>query len=128
MSQATAADHMSKTQEIAALEATVSKAQAALSKLDTEYLELNKEETKLVALLNKTQKEEACLRQALVEASESGAQRRLREMKQRDQAAVAKLESALFESDSSSGSSEEEDETSKNADAHGGAKTQTASI
>jgi hypothetical protein len=88
---------------------------------------LNHQETKLVALLNKTQKEEACLRQALMEASESGAERRLREMRQRDQAAVAKLESALFESDSSSTSSDHDDETSKNADSHDGA-TQTASV
>jgi hypothetical protein len=116
-----------RKQEIAALETTVSKAQAALTKLDEEYMGLNHQETKLVALLNKTQKEEACLRQALLEASESGAERRLREMKQRDQAAVAKLESALFESDSSSSSSDDDDETSKNADAQDGA-TQTASV
>lgn len=116
-----------RKQEIAALETTVSKAQAALTKLDEEYMGLNHQETKLVALLNKTQKEEACLRQALLEASESGAERRLREMKQRDQAAVAKLESALFESDSSSTSSDDDDETSKNADAQDGA-TQTASV
>jgi hypothetical protein len=116
-----------RKQEIAALETTVSKAQAALTKLDEEYMGLNHQETKLVALLNKTQKEEACLRQALLEASESGAERRLREMKQRDQAAVAKLESALFESDSSSTSSDHDDETSKNADSHDGA-TQTASV
>jgi hypothetical protein len=116
-----------RKQEIAALETTVSKAQAALTKLDEEYMGLNHQETKLVALLNKTQKEEACLRQALMEASESGAERRLREMRQRDQAAVAKLESALFESDSSSTSSDHDDETSKNADSHDGA-TQTASV
>jgi multidrug resistance efflux pump len=116
-----------RKQEIAALETTVSKAQAALTKLDEEYMGLNHQETKLVALLNKTQKEEACLRQALLEASESGAERRLREMRQRDQAAVAKLESALFESDSSSTSSDDDDETSKNADAQDGA-TQTASV
>jgi hypothetical protein len=116
-----------RKQEIAALETTVSKAQAALTKLDEEYMKMNYQETKLVALLNKTQKEEACLRQALLEASESGAERRLREMKQRDQAAVAKLESALFESDSSSSSSDDDDETSKNADAQDGA-TQTASV
>jgi hypothetical protein len=116
-----------RKQEIAALETTVSKAQAALTKLDEEYMKMNYQETKLVALLNKTQKEEACLRQALLEASESGAERRLREMKQRDQAAVAKLESALFESDSSSTSSDDDDETSKNADAQDGA-TQTASV
>lgn len=116
-----------RKQEIAALETTVSKAQAALTKLDEEYMGLNHQETKLVALLNKTQKEEACLRQALMEASESGAERRLREMRQRDQAAVAKLESALFESDSSSSSSDDDDETSKNADAQDGA-TQTASV
>jgi hypothetical protein len=116
-----------RKQEIAALETTVSKAQAALTKLDEEYMGLNHQETKLVALLNKTQKEEACLRQALMEASESGAERRLREMRQRDQAAVAKLESALFESDSSSTSSDDDDETSKNADSHDGA-TQTASV
>jgi|Transcript_21624 hypothetical protein len=114
-----------RKQEIAALETTVSKAQAALTKLDEEYMGLNHQETKLVALLNKTQKEEACLRQALLEASESGAERRLREMRQRDQAAVAKLESALFESDSST--SDDDDETSKNADAQDGA-TQTASV
>lgn len=116
-----------RKQEMAALETTVSKAQAALTKLDEEYMGLNHQETKLVALLNKTQKEEACLRQALLEASESGAERRLREMKQRDQAAVAKLESALFESDSSSTSDDDDDETSKNADAHDGA-TQNASV
>lgn len=114
-----------RKREVAALETTACKAQAALTKLDEEYIELNHQETKLVALLDKTQKEEACLRQALVEACESGAERRLREMKQRDQAAVAKLSSALFESDSSSS---DEDETSKyDGDAQNGA-IQNASV
>lgn len=38
---------------------TASKAQAALSKLDDDCLELSKKEAKLVALLSKAQKEEA---------------------------------------------------------------------
>lgn len=48
-----------KAKKIAALEMTASKAQAALSKLDDDCLELSKKEAKLVALLSKAQKEEA---------------------------------------------------------------------
>jgi len=90
-----------KEQQAAALETTVSKAQAALSRLDEEYKDLDQEEQQLMLLLHKTQSEEACLRQALKEATETGAQRRAREMKQKEDAAVARMESALFESDSS---------------------------
>lgn len=115
---------ITKDQQIAAMETTVSKAQAALSRLDDEYMTLDDEETKLVDLLNKTKQQEASLRHALQEACESGAERRLREIKQREEAAVAKLESALFESDSSD-EDEDGDDDSKNPAMEA---TQTASV
>lgn len=82
---------------------------AVMSKLDDEYKTLDREEQELLVLLKKTQREEICLRNAIKEASETGAQRRTRDMQAKNEAAVARLESALFADSSSSSSSDDED-------------------
>jgi hypothetical protein len=99
-----------KEQQEAALELSVEKAQAALTRLDEEYSTLDQEESKLMIMMENVRKEETCLHEALKEATESGAERRARDKKERDDAVVARLESALFESDSSD---EDDNDTAK---------------
>ena len=90
-----------KEQRAAALDASVSKAAAAITRLDDEYAKLNNEERNMMHILERLKREEAALQKALQEASVSGAERLRRDRKERDDAAVARLESALFEIDTS---------------------------
>lgn len=85
-----------KEQRAAALDASVSNAAAAVTRLDTEYAKLNSEERSMMHILERLRKEEVALQKALQEASDSKRYR-----KERDDAAVARLERALFQSDSS---------------------------
>lgn len=94
-----------KEQRIAALNMSVSKAQAALSRLDQEYDSLDKQEKQLLQVMERLHKEENCLSQALEEASETGADRLARDRQEREHAAVARLEMAMFDCDESDRSS-----------------------
>ncbi len=80
-----------------------------LKKLDQEYLELSVREDALITVLRRLQEEETALRLALQEAAETGAQRMQQALRDKDQAAIARLEQALMESSS-------EDEDAKAAD------------
>lgn len=75
-----------------------------ITKLDQEYCELSEREEVLVAILRRLQEEETALHHALREAAETGEQRMQDKLRERDEAAIARLEQALMES-----SSEEED-------------------
>lgn len=90
-----------KEERAAALDASVSKAAAAVTRLDDEYAKLNNDERNMMHILERLSREEAALQKALQEVSGSGAERLKRDRKERDDAAVARLESALFEIDSS---------------------------
>lgn len=90
-----------KEQRAAVLDVSVSKATAAVTRLDDEYAKLNNEERNLMHILERLRREEVALRKSLQEASDSGAEQLKRDRKERDDAAVARLESALFGSDSS---------------------------
>ena len=100
-----------KEQRAAALDTSVSKAAAAVTRLDDEYAKLNEKERNMMHILERLRREEVALRNALQEASDSGAERLKRGRKERDDAAVARLESALFETDNSSSDDDEQNET-----------------
>jgi hypothetical protein len=76
-----------------------------LKKLDQEYLELSVREDALIAILRRLQEEETTLHLALQEASETGEQRMQQALRDKDQAAIARLEQALM------GSSSDEEDT-----------------
>jgi predicted RNase H-like nuclease (RuvC/YqgF family) len=99
--QVTMASYIEKEQKAAALDASVSKAVAAVTRLDDEYEKLNREESNMMAVLERLEREEVSLQKAMQEASESGADRLKMDRKEREDAALARLENALFETDSS---------------------------
>ena len=82
-----------------------------LKKLDQQYLELSVREEALMTVLQRLQEEETALRRALQEAAETGEQRMQQALRDKDLAAIARLEQALMGS-----SSEEEDANA--ADGH----------
>jgi predicted RNase H-like nuclease (RuvC/YqgF family) len=95
------ASDIEKEQKAAALNVSVSKASAAITRLDDEYEKLNREERNMMAILERLKREQASLQAAIQEASESGADRLRKDRKEREDAAMARLENALFESDTS---------------------------
>jgi hypothetical protein len=71
-----------------------------IRKLDQEYCELSEQEGVLVSILRRLQEEETALRHALREAMETGGHRMQQDLRQKDEAAIARLEQALMESSS----------------------------
>jgi hypothetical protein len=81
------------------LNESVAKAQDGLRRLDEEYVSLTSAEDELIIVLERLKKEEACLREALELAKETGAERRSRQQKAQDEQAIARLEEALMMGD-----------------------------
>lgn len=98
--------------EVATLEQSASEAVQTLTRLDDEYVKLQETEQNLLDLMDCLVKEEACLNEALRECSETGAERRAREVQERDQAVISRLQSALM-ADSSSDEQSSGDESSE---------------
>lgn len=83
-----------------------------LKTLNNEYLELSKQEDLLEETLQRLEKEEITLKQALKEANETGAQRLQQQRRDQEATALERLEQALMES------SEDDEEDNHHNDNH----------
>mmetsp|Transcript_27355 Transcript_27355/g.40388 ORF Transcript_27355/g.40388 Transcript_27355/m.40388 type:complete len:148 (-) Transcript_27355:194-637(-) len=82
--------------------------------LADEYVNLSKQEDNLRLILDKLKREEHLIREALIEASESGPERLEKQLQAKKSAAIQRLEEALL--DDSSSNSEEEDKNANDFD------------
>jgi predicted nuclease with TOPRIM domain len=82
-------------------EASTDNLQASLGQLNDEYRRIAAEEVSLTEVLERLHREEAMLKEALQEASETGAERLRQQRLERETSALARLEDALMGESSS---------------------------
>ena len=82
-----------------------------LDLLDKEFLQLETKEEVKRRVLDQLKVEEKMIREALLFATESLQNKRLRQTKEKDNSAIERLENALLQSSSSSSSDESEEDS-----------------